>query len=136
MGRDGKLQPGSIPGLPLSMTHISLGILSLISFTSFFFFFPKICIFIYVYMCVCKNEIDQRNTKILVKVFAVLCSESYRQISLFLFLLGRADRMQLRQEPCVQCELRAGTSFGTVFRNAQTQLPLWEGNQSWHWVHK
>lgn len=117
-GRDGKLQPASSPGLPFSMTHISLGMLYFVSSTPFYF------LNIYIYICMCKNEIDQRNTEILVQVFAVPCSQSYCQISLFLFLHGRADRMQLRQEPCVQRELRAGTSFGTVFRNAQTQLPL------------
>lgn len=31
----------------------------------------------------CKDEIDQRNTEIMVKVFAVLCSQCYCQISLF-----------------------------------------------------
>lgn len=92
-------------------------------------------------MCVhyiCKNEIDQRNTKIMGKVFAVLCSQSYCQISLFLFLHGRADRMQLRQEPCVQCELRAGTSFGTELSGMPRHNCLCgERNQSWwHWVYK
>lgn len=108
----------------------------LISSTPFLFFK-----YIYLYMCVCtcicKNEIDERNAKILVKVFAVLCSQSYCQISLF-FVSAWEGRQDAAETGALCAAWAQGWHqlWDSVFRNAQTQLPLWESNQSWHWVHK